>query len=140
MKRSIMYILTVFSLILLTGACATHKNATVPYEGYICVQPVKKVRIPEVFGTQQIKDWYAIDNKTIVIDTYSYGKFKGTFCMSCYGIPFTDTIGIRTQGPFALDKNTIIVLSDGETCFFQDLVPYSEEDEEKEEGKSEENP
>ena len=135
MKRLIQFNIVVISLLLFAAACSTGKNSLMSREGDICVKPVEKVRIPEIFGTRQIKDWYAIDSKTIIIDTYSYGKFKATFTMSCDRIPFTETIGFLTQGPYALDEYTTVVLSDGERCYIKELVPYNEEDEGEENGE-----
>jgi hypothetical protein len=89
---------------------------------------VEKVRIPEIFGTKQIKDWQVIDNKNIIIDTYAYGKFKATFTQACPEVSFTETIGFMTQGPYALDENTTIVLSNGDKCVIKELVPYAEKD------------
>jgi hypothetical protein len=66
--------------------------------------------------------------KKIIIDTYSYGKFKATFTQACTGIPFTDTIGFMTQGPYALDDSTTIFISNGERCVIKELVPYIEKD------------
>ena len=89
---------------------------------------VEKIRIQEVFGTRQIIDWQVVDNKNIIIDTYTNGKFKASFTQSCNYIPFTETIGFLTQGPYALDENTTIILSNGEQCVIQELVSYVEED------------
>jgi hypothetical protein len=131
MKKIIFFPLIVFSILLFTASCATQKNIKVSSKADTSVKPVEKVRIPEIFGTRQIKDWQAIDNKTIIINTYSYGKYKATFTMTCNGIPFTETIGFLTQGPYALDAHTTIVLSNGERCNIKELIPYNEEDEEE---------
>ena len=134
MKRLIFFSIIVYAMILFMASCATEKNLKTSYGADKSVKPVEKVRIPEIFGTKQIKDWQAIDNKTIIIDTYSYGKYKATFTMSCTGIPFTETIGFLTQGPYSLDEHTTVVLSNGERCYIKELVPYNEADEEKEKG------
>ena len=127
MKRIILFPLIIFTILFFTASCATEKNIKVSSKADASVKPVEKVRIPEIFGTRQIKDWQAIDNKSIIIDTYSYGKYKATFTMICNGIPFTETIGFLTQGPYALDEHTTIVLSNGERCLIKELVPYNEE-------------
>lgn len=133
MRKLILFTIAIFTMMLFSTACAMQKSATVTHEGDICAKPVEKIRIPQLFGTRQIKDWSVIDNKTIIIDTYSYGKFKATFSMSCNGIPYTETIGFLTQGPYMLDEYTTVVLSDGERCYIKELVPYTKKDEETDE-------
>lgn len=124
MKKTIMLITIIFSFMSFQAATADEMTTDRPESG----KSIEKVRIPEVFGTRQIKDWQVIDNKNIIINTYSYGKFKATFTQTCNNIPFTETIGFMTQGPYALDENTTVILSNGEQCVIQDLVPYLEDD------------
>jgi len=124
MKKIILLITIIFSFMSFQAAMAYETEADQQENG----KSVEKVRIPEVFGTRQIKDWQVIDNKNIIINTYSYGKFKATFTQICNNIPFTETIGFMTQGPYALDENTTIILSNGEQCVIQDLVPYLEDE------------
>jgi hypothetical protein len=130
MRKLILFTIVVFTMMLFSTACATQQNATIIRDGDICAKPIEKVRIPLLFGTRQIKDWSVIDNKTIIINTYSYGKFKATFSMNCTGIPYTETIGFLTHGPYALDEYTTVVLSDGERCYIKELLPYINKDEE----------
>lgn len=87
--------------------------------------------VRESFGSSDIKDWYAPDDRTLIISTYAHGKFKGTFANSCTGIRYTDSLGFSTQGPFELDHSTMIVLPHGQRCFFKDLSSYSDEDEQR---------
>lgn len=130
MKKYPIIFAIISSLMLFQTATAEEKQEKVSDNAEVTANSVEKVRIPDVFGTRQIKDWQVIDNKTIIIDTYSYGKFKATFMQVCLGIPFTDTIGFQTQGPYALDESTTIVLSQGERCRIMELVPYTEKDKE----------
>jgi hypothetical protein len=133
MKKYILIFAIISSLIFFQTAIAKEKQERASEDAETTAKPVEKVRIPEVFGTRQIKDWNVIDNKTIIIDTYGYGKFKATFVQPCLGIRFTDTIGFLTQGPYALDDTTTIMVSNGETCRIMDLVPYKEEEKAEEE-------
>jgi len=128
MKKYIILTAIISSLIFTQLATAEEKKDSTSDTPAVTSKPVEKVRIPEVFGTRQIKDWQVIDNKNIIIDTYSYGKFKATFTQACNGIPFTDTIGFMTQGPYALDESTTIFISNGERCVIKELVPYTEKD------------
>lgn len=123
MKKIIICMTIIFSLIHISLQVATAEETEEK-----AADKVEKVRIQEVFGTRQIMDWQVIDNKNIIIDTFANGKFKATFTRSCNYIPFTETIGFMTQGPYALDENTTIILSNGEQCVIQELVSYVEED------------
>ena len=128
MKKAIVLIFLIASFLLSQTATAEENKDETDNEPGNTGESVEKVRIPEVFGTRQIKDWQVIDNKNIIIDTYAYGKFKATFTQVCNNIPFTETIGLMTQGPYALDENTTVILSSGEKCVIQELVPYKEKD------------
>jgi len=121
MKKTIILISIIFSFISFQPSMAEEAKEK-------STAKVEKVRIPEIFGTRQIKDWQVIDNKNIIIDTYAHGKYKATFMQVCPQISFTETIGFLTQGPYALDENTTIVLSNGDKCVIKDLVPYTEKD------------
>jgi hypothetical protein len=103
----------------------------------------REARVPDTFGSSDISDWYAPDNESIVINTYSHGRFKGRFMNSCQGIRFAETLGFSTKGPYELDASTNIVLPDGSRCALRELVPYSEEEfkrerEERRKGKKSE--
>lgn len=91
----------------------------------------KRPAVPATFGSSDIKDWYAPDNSTLIISTYAHGKFKATLSASCIGIRSTETLGFSNQGPFQLDRSTMIVLPGGERCFFKDLAAYSEDEEQR---------
>ncbi|MBI2993738.1 MAG: hypothetical protein HYY48_06115 [Gammaproteobacteria bacterium] len=91
--------------------------------------PKREPIIRETFGSSDIKDWYAPDDRTLVIGTYAHGKFLGTFANLCTGIRYANALGFSTQGPFELDRSTAIVLPDGQRCFFKDLSAYSLEQE-----------
>jgi len=88
----------------------------------------REARVPETFGSSDIKDWYAPDDQTIVISTYAHGRFKGTFMHRCQGVRFADSLGFSTMGPYQLDSSTSIVVPDGTRCALRDLVPYSDEE------------
>jgi hypothetical protein len=128
MRNYIILFAIISSFFFFQTAIAEENKEGTSKDAQATVKPVEKVRIPQVFGTRQIKNWQVIDNKTIIIDTYSYGKFKATFTQACAGIPFTETIGFMTQGPYALDEYTTIFLSNGEHCVIKELVPYTEKD------------
>jgi hypothetical protein len=89
----------------------------------------RRVQVPSTFGSSNIRDWYAPDSRTLIINTYAFGRFKATFTQPCSGIRSTETIGFRTQGPFELDRSTIVVLPDGQRCHIRDLEEYTDEDE-----------
>ena len=91
----------------------------------------RQPRVPATFGSSDISDWYAPDNETIVINTYSHGKFKGRFMNRCQGVRFADTLGFSTMGPYELDSSTSIVLPDGTRCALRELAPYSDEEEKR---------
>ena len=88
-------------------------------------------RIPATFGSSDIRDWYAPDNETIVINTYAHGRFNGKFMNRCQGVRFAETLGFSTIGPYELDASTRIVLPDGSRCALRELVPLSDEEYEK---------
>jgi hypothetical protein len=88
--------------------------------------PAPWPRLPSTWGSSNIRDWYAIDDTSIVIRTHGYGSFQGTFMGDCTGIRFTDTLGFSTRGPYELDPSTVIVLPDGRRCAFRELVPIDE--------------
>lgn len=131
MKKYIFISMIVLSLVFSLTALAEENQEKTTAKVEDPGKSIEKVRLPEVFGTRQIKDWQVIDNKNIIIDTYSYGKFKATFMQSCTNIPFTETIGFLTQGPYALDENTTIILSNGDRCVIKELAPYTEKDKEQ---------
>ena len=91
----------------------------------------REARVPETFGSSDIRDWYAPDDETIVISTYAHGRFKGNFMNRCQGVRFAETLGFSTMGPYELDSSTSIVLPDGTRCALQDLVPYSDQEEKR---------
>jgi len=131
MKKILILITIISSFMFFQMATAEEKKENVSTKVENTGKSVEKVRIPDVFGTRQIKDWQVIDNKNIIIDTSAYGKFKATFMQSCPQISFTETIGFMTQGPYALDENTTIILSNGDKCVIKELVPYTEKDTKK---------
>ena len=88
----------------------------------------ESVVIHSTFGSSDIRNWRAVDNSTLIIETYSKGKLVATLMSSCPGIRFAETIGLSTLGPFALDKYTTVILPDGTRCHFKELNPYIELD------------
>jgi hypothetical protein len=90
------------------------------------IQKQPEARVPQTFGSSQIRGWYAPDNKTLVIET-SRGDFIGTFMNRCSGIRFAEDIGLSSWGPNELDQYTTIVLPDGQRCFFSDLKAYTKD-------------
>lgn len=86
-----------------------------------------RVVIHSTFGSSDIKNWRALDNSSLVIETYSHGDFLASFSQPCTGIRFTDTLGFSTMGPFQLDKSTKIVLPGGRWCHFKSLEPYEQD-------------
>ena len=94
-------------------------------------EQLREPMVRETFGSSDIKDWYAPEEQTVIIRTYAHGTFRGTLTNSCSGIRYTDSLGFSTQGPFELDRSTMIVLPHGVRCFFKDLSGYSDEDEQR---------
>jgi hypothetical protein len=78
--------------------------------------------LPKTFGSSDIKDWYAPDSRTLIINTYGHGRFKATLTSGCAGIRSAETLGFTTMGPFELDSSTTVVLPDGARCGFSDLI------------------
>lgn len=93
------------------------------------VSPAPEARVPDTFGSGDIRDWYAPDNRTLIISTYSHGSFKGEFMNACQGIRFAETLGFATRGPYQLDSSTHVVLPGGERCAFKSLVPIDRDEE-----------
>ena len=107
-----------------------------PEEIIVIEKQPSAVNVPQSFGSSQIKNWYAPDSKTLIIET-ARGDFKATFANNCSGIKFAESIGFKSSGGTALDKFTTIVLPDGQTCFFKELVAYvpDEQDTSKDKAK-----
>ncbi len=84
------------------------------------------VSVPQSFGSSRIRNWYVIDNKTLIIEAVGQRKYKATLMNPCHGLRFTDSIGFSTGGPWELDKWTTIHLPDGQRCYIKDLVHYEE--------------
>lgn len=95
------------------------------------------VRVPESFGSSQIRNWYAPDSETLIIETLR-GDFKATFANNCSGIRFAESIGFKLKGGVELDKFTTIVLPDGQTCFFKELVAYDKDEQDSAKSKTSE--
>jgi hypothetical protein len=93
--------------------------------------PDAQPSLPKTFGSSDIKDWYAPDSRTLIINTYAHGRFKATLTGSCTGISSAETLGFTTMGPYELDRSTTVVLPDGVRCGFSDLSAMPAEEEEK---------
>jgi len=85
-------------------------------------QPGTAPSLPKTFGSSDIKDWYAPDSQTLIINTYAHGRFKATLTGACAGIRSAETLGFTTSGPHELDGSTTVVLPDGVRCGFSDLT------------------
>jgi hypothetical protein len=88
----------------------------------------ESVVIHSTFGSSDIKNWRAVDNNTLIIETYRHGRLVATFFSPCPGIRYAETIGFSTMGPFDLDRSTTVILPDGQRCHFKELKPYVELD------------
>jgi hypothetical protein len=84
--------------------------------------------LPKTFGSSDIKDWYAPDSQTLIINTYAHGRFKATLTGACTGIRSAETLGFTTSGPHELDRSTTVVLPDGARCGFSDLIAVPAEE------------
>lgn len=84
--------------------------------------------LPKSFGSSDIKDWYAPDGQTLIINTYAHGRFKATLTGACTGIRSAETLGFTTTGPHELDRSTTVVLPDGARCGFSDLIAVPVDD------------
>jgi hypothetical protein len=93
--------------------------------------PGAQLNLPKTFGSSDIKDWYAPDSRTLIINTYAHGRFKATLTGSCTGISSAQTLGFTTMGPYELDRSTTVVLPDGVRCGFSDLSAMPAEEEKK---------
>lgn len=85
-------------------------------------EPGAAPSLPKTVGSSDIKDWYAPDSKTLIINTYGHGRFKATLSGGCAGIRSAETLGFTTTGPYELDGSTTVVLPDGARCGFSDLI------------------
>jgi len=115
------------------GLANTQEKSEVEEIVVIDKQP-PAVNVPQSFGSSQIKNWYAPDSKTLIIET-ARGDFKATFANNCSGIMFAESIGFKSSGGTALDKFTTIVLPDGQTCFFKELMVYVRDDQDSDKHK-----
>jgi hypothetical protein len=119
---------TLLATALASTACsATEALSTAKDEQVTTFTKEKKqgaVVIRSTFGSSDIKNWRVLDNRNMVIETYSHGDFLATFTSPCSGLRFTETIGFSTLGPFELDKSTKVILPDGQRCYFKELKPY----------------
>lgn len=77
--------------------------------------------VPKTFGSSDIRDWYAPDNRTLIINTYAHGRFKATLAVPCTGLRSAESLGFSTMGPVELDRTTTVILPDGQRCRFNDL-------------------
>lgn len=82
------------------------------------------VVIHSSMGSPDIKNWWAVDNRTLIIETYRHGDLVATFAPPCSGLRHADSIGFSTMGPFELDRTTKVLLPDGGWCFIKELKPY----------------
>jgi len=89
------------------------------------------INVPSTFGSSRIRNWYVLDNRTLIIQVTGRQKYKATLMNSCPGLRFTDSIGFATMGPWELDKWTTIHLPGGERCYVKELTRYQEPEEDK---------
>ncbi len=73
------------------------------------------------FGSSDIRGWRAVDDSTLIVDTYSRGELVATFTRPCVGIDGAETLGFSTTGPFELDRTTKVILPNGFHCQFESL-------------------
>lgn len=69
-----------------------------------------------------IKDWRAVDRKTLYIEGRNRRWFKVTFMGPCTGIMFTEAIGFVTDATGDLDKFSAVFV-DGRRCHFRTFEP-----------------
>lgn len=84
---------------------------------------MENVRIPK---GARIFDFKIIDNRNIIVMTYFYGNFKATLAEGSPKFSAKEIIGVEAQWPYALDEHSSILLSDGNKCEIEKLVPYTE--------------
>ena len=105
------------------------------------VQVAKEQRGDDVvvrarYGSSDIRDWRAVDNSTLIVDTYSRGELVATFTQPCLGIDSAETLGFTTMGPFELDQSTKVILPNGFRCQFESLRQRQSTDQEDGDGGS----
>jgi hypothetical protein len=81
------------------------------------------VRIP--IGARIFK-WKTIDRRNIIIETYFYGSFKATLTEDCPKLSSKDIAGVEAPFPYAVTETSTILLSNGDECRIQKLIPYAE--------------
>lgn len=84
----------------------------------------RDVVVHSSMGGSQIRSWRALDNRTMIIDTYQYGELVATLMWPCHGLAFTEVVAFDTMGPFDLDRTTKVILPDGTTCRFKELKRF----------------
>lgn len=127
MKAFLFMLTALMTFSLAAFAQSGKKPAVHPDENILVIaKKPKVVSIPRTYGSSSLEDWFALDNRHLVIVLTGKRKYKATLMNTCTGLRFTDSIGFSTMGPFELDKWTTIVLPGGERCFIKDLEPYEE--------------
>lgn len=117
---------TLLGLPLSAAAENTEREGEVKEELTV-IEREPEARVPQTFGSSSIRGWYALDSRTMIIET-TRGNFKGTFMNNCSGIRFAERIGLDSSGGMALDKYTTVVLPDGQRCFFEELTAYKRDE------------
>ena len=98
------------------------KKEDIPAEAEQTGTSSENVRIPK---GARIFRWKAIDDRNIIIMTYFYGNFKATLAEDSPKFSAKEIIGVEAQWPYELDEHSSILLSNGDKCRIEKLVPYS---------------
>jgi len=72
----------------------------------------------------RIYAWQMIDKRNVIIRTYFYGDFKATLAEDCPKSLFKKEIRVEAQWPYEVDEHSTIILSNGDKCRIQKLVPF----------------
>lgn len=84
----------------------------------------KNVSVPGTYGRSAVSNWQVIDDRTMLIETYTRDKYVATFATRCPWLRSAFRIGFVTRGPFALDRSTKVVFPEGHSCRFISLQPF----------------
>ena len=64
------------------------------------------------------------NNWNVIIKTYFYGDFKATLEEGCPKFSSKNVVGVEAQWPYEVDEHSTIILSNGDKCRIQKLVPF----------------
>ncbi len=111
-------------LALLSCSNAPESKSGVDEETVYFDKDQKDVAILSTYGQGAIRSWQALDDRTLLIESYGKKTYVATFFSRCPWIRSAYRVGFVSRGPYALDRFTKVVFPDGNSCTFNSLKPY----------------